>query len=145
MDEFKQVGPEKPMYVGDVIAVAKKLARRDVVNVKFAARSTSRHVVLALLPMPVERLRAEDSIFYGAAFPEGFSEQPGIFVAIDNGRAAWLPATGDLHHGYVGGYLERPFGDNDDDHPLTNFINDVAQYIYGAGLAFHRAHVEAGV
>lgn len=132
MDEFNQVGPEKPDYAEDVVAIAKKLGRRDVVDVKFAARGTMKHVVLALLPTRVERDRAEDPIFY-TVVPEGFADQPGIFVAVDGGKAAWLPATGDLHAGYVQGYLGSPYGiDAAGGDALTDLINGVADYIYGA-------------
>lgn len=142
MDEYGQVGPEKPDYEADVIGVATKLARRDVVDVKFAARGTMKHVVLALLPTRAELGEQEDPIFYGGR-PEGFATQPGIFVAIDGGKAAWLPATGDLDPGDVQGYLGHSFGvEIGGSDALTDFVNAVAHYIYGAAMAFHRAHQE---
>lgn len=135
MDEYRQVGPEKPDYEDDIQAIGRKLARRDVVDVKFAARNTMKHVVLALMPTATERARAEDPIFYSEV-PEGFASQPGIFVGVDNGRAAWLPATGDLYGGYVRGYLGESFGiEADNSDALTDFINRVVMVIYGAAIS----------
>ena len=136
MDEYNQVGPEKPMYEGDVIAVAKKLARRGVVDVKFAARGTMKHVVLVLMPTKGEQHIIDEAIFYGTQRPDGFATQPGIFVGLDGGLAAWLPATGDLHPSYVQGYLGTSFGaEADGSDALTDFINGVARYLYGAAVA----------
>jgi hypothetical protein len=141
MDEYQQVGPEKPGYAEDVVGVAKHLGRNGVVDVKFAARGTMKHIVLALLHLPGEVMSA-GVVNYGGR-PEGFWEQPGIFVGIDGGKAAWLPATGDLHPAYVQGYLGQSFGVDPmtgyDD--LTNFVNDVARYIYGAWWAAKEAGV----
>lgn len=139
MDEYGQVGPEKPMYEGDIHAIARKLIRMGVVDVKFAARSTSNHVVLALLPMPAEVALADEAIYYGLqGRPEGFADQPGIFVGYTgtSSKAAWLPATGDLHPGYVRGYLGAPYGvEADGSDALTDFINAVATFIYGVAVA----------
>lgn len=138
MDQYDQVGPEKPDYARDVQGVASHLMRNGVVDVKFAARNTMKHVVLALLRGPLERVMAGEVINYGGR-PDGFGDQPGIFVGIaDHGQSAWLPATGDLHPTYVQGYLGHPFGvERDGGDALTDFVNAVATFIYGTAYVSH--------
>lgn len=131
MDEYGQVGPEKPGYKDDVEAVGRKLARRGVVDVKFAARGTSLHIVFVILPTRAEEAIASEPVWFSRR-PQGFSDQPGIFVGIDNGKAAWLPARGDLHPGYVEQYLGTSYGGGTE---LADFINGVARTLYGAAVA----------
>lgn len=133
------MGPEKPDYETDVFALAKKLGRLGVADVKFAARGTAKHIVLVVLPTRAEITFAGESILCGAR-PDGFSDQPGILVAVDGGRAAWLPATGDLHPTYVQGYIGTSFGvENDGTDALTTLVNGVARFLYGAALAMRRS------
>lgn len=116
-DEYGQVGPEKPGYKRDLEAIVTELTSgAATVNVKFAARSTMKHIVLASLHR-IARIDAD---------PEGFGGKNALFVGIDNGRAAWLPIEFPLDVGYVVQYLHAPFGDGVEDHPLTDFLNHVA-------------------
>ena len=134
MDEYGQTGPDKPGYFDDVQAIGRKLARLGYVDVYFSARGTTKHVVLVLLPAPGEVMAAEQPHF--GPRPEGFREQPGIFVGINNGKAAWLPARGDLHPAYIRGSLGESFGvDDRGEDALSAFINQVSQVIYGAAVA----------
>jgi hypothetical protein len=131
MDGYGQVGPEKPGYKDDVRAVGRKLARRGVVDVEFAARMTAHHIVFVILPTKAEEAIASEPLWYSSR-PDGFGDQPGIFVGIDNGKAAWLPARGDLHPDYVEQYLGTPYGGGPE---LADFINEVARVLYGAAVA----------
>lgn len=135
MDEYGQVGPDKPGYFEDVPAIARKLVRQNVVDVYFSARGTTKHVVLALLPTRLEEVVADEPISFSRR-PDGFWDQPGIFVGVDGGNAGWLPARGDLDHGYVRGYVGSSFGiDQDGNDALSAFVNQVCQVIYGAAIA----------
>ena len=119
-DEFGQVGPEKPRYDEDVDGIIAELTHgARTVNVKFAARSTMKHIVLTTLHA-IARIDAD---------PEGFGGKDALFVGIDNGRAAWLPLEFWLDPGYIEQYLHQPFGDGPEDHPLTDFINAVGDGI----------------
>lgn len=116
-DEYGQVGPEKPGYKSDVDAVIAELTHgAGVVNVKFAARNTMKHIVLATLHR-MARI---------GAGPEGFGGKDALFVGITNGQAGWLPIDPEgLHPSYIAQYLGRSFGDGDEDHPLADFVNAV--------------------
>jgi hypothetical protein len=118
-DEFGQVGPEKPRYVHDIAAIINELTHgATAVNVKFSARSTTRHIVLTTLHR-CARIDAD---------PEGFGGQDALFVAIDNGKAAWLPIDFPLDPSYIHQYLGTPFGTDTDESgsPLSELINAVA-------------------
>ena len=141
MDEYGQVGPEKPDYDADVVGCAKHLVRAGAVDVKFAARGTMKHLVLVLLHLPGEMVRYH--VNYGGR-PDGFAGQPGIFVGVDSSTGAWLPATGDLHPAYVQGILGYPFGaESDGSDALTTFVNAVAQFIYGSGVSWSWINADA--
>jgi hypothetical protein len=117
-DEYGQVGPEKPGYLRDIGAIVAELTHgARVVSVKFAARNTMKHIVLATLH-GIARIDAD---------PEGFGGKDALFVGIANGQAGWLPIDPEpLHPSYIAQYLGRSFGDGDIDHPLADFINAVA-------------------
>ena len=115
-DEFGQVGPEKPRYVHDIATIINELTHgARVVNVKFAARSTMKHIVLTTLHS-IARIDAD---------PEGFGGKDALFVGIDKGQAAWLPIEPHIHASYVAQYLGQPFGDGGDDTPLADFLSEI--------------------
>jgi len=118
-DEYGQVGPDKPRYKEDIEHIIAELTSGAiVVNVKFAARSTMKHIVLTTL----HRCARID------ANPEGFGGKDALFVGIADGRAAWLPIEFPLDPGYVHSNLGTPFGIDTDrgDSPLTDLVNRVA-------------------
>jgi len=131
MDEYGQIGPGKRGYEDDVQQIRTNLTLGTPVNLKFAANSTAKQVCL----VPWEAC----SVF---SRPPGFSESDPLMVAIDNGKAAWMPTTNWLHPAYVGQYLDHPFGWHDVDdiaaEPFAHFLNDILGHAYpGATAAGH--------
>ena len=111
MDEFGQIGPDKPGYETDIGWVRGALANRMPVTFRFAARSTSHIVVIC----PWEATSA-------VARPPGFSGGNPMLVAVDQKKCAFLPSGVYLHPSYIAQYLGLQWGDSGE---FERFINAV--------------------
>lgn len=117
MDEYGQVGPDKPDYADDVRTIRELVGDGYPQSIRFAHRSTA--LQITFVPWPAidgERNK-----------PSGFATDTPLLVAITRdgspGVAAFLPTRHWLHPGYVAQYLGWPIGEGDD--TIARFLNAV--------------------
>ena len=121
MDEYKQVGPEKPGYREDVATIQSLLESGKTVVVQFAAKMTSIPVVLGYnSPFAPDECGV---VAYGPR-PAGFSDADALFVGVNGYECAFVPTAWELHWSDTQP-MGRHWGDHEDGHPFADFINDV--------------------
>jgi hypothetical protein len=111
VDEFGQIGPDRPGYEQDVAWARLQLQDGHAITLRFAARATSHIVVIC----PWEATTA-------VARPPGFAGGRPMLVAVDQKKCAFLPSGVYLHPSYIAQYLGQQWGDSGE---FERFLNEV--------------------